>query len=176
MPPTEVHQRWQMDFKTDILLTSDGLVVLHGVRDPVGEVCIDGLLYATQLVNLRVPRVTIEEAQATLRHSFARWNTLPDEVQTDNEATLVNSGPDEFPNLFTLWLVGLGVRHRFTRPGHPTDNAEIERCHRTVNDYAIVGNERHSRIELQRILDRAVDELAYELPSPGRRLPRPATH
>lgn len=51
------------------------------------------------------------------------------------------------------------------RRGRPTDNAEVERCHRTINDYATVGNEKASVARLQEILDQSVEELASELPS-----------
>ncbi len=51
------------------------------------------------------------------------------------------------------------------RLGRPTDNAEVERCHRTVNDYAIVGNEKADVAHLQQILDEAVHALNWELPS-----------
>ena len=79
--------------------------------------------------------------------------------------TLVTSAEDGFPSTFTLWLTGLGIKHLVTRPGQPTDNSEVERCHRTMNDYAIVGNEKHPLVELQSVLDNAVLELAFELPS-----------
>jgi len=59
----------------------------------------------------------------------------------------------------------LGIVHLVIRPGKLTDNAEVERCHRTVNDYAIVGNEDADAKQLQQILDQAVYELDYELPS-----------
>ena len=164
-PPVDVHQRWQLDFKVNIALEEDTAVDLHTVRDPVGEVCIDAVLHATEQVNTRTKRVPMEDARSTLRHSFDSWNTLPDEVQTDGESTLVTSAEDGFPSTFTLWLKGLGITHLVTRSGKPTDNAEVERCHRTINDYAIVGNEKHSVRELQSILDNAVLELAFDLPS-----------
>jgi hypothetical protein len=107
----------------------------------------------------------MEDARSTLRRCFDQWGTLPDEVQTDGESTLVTSKEDGFPSDFTLWLAGLGIKHLVTRPGQPTDNSEVERCHRTMNDYAIVGNEKHPAVELQSILDDAVLELAFELPS-----------
>ena len=34
----------------------------------------------------------------------------------------------------TLWLHGLGVVHPFSRPGTPTDQAQIERTHRTLDN------------------------------------------
>ena len=105
------------------------------------------------------------QVQAVLRRCFAQWHTLPDEIQTDGETVLVASGTDAFPSTFTLWLAGLGISHQVIRSGRPTDNAEVERCHRTINDYAIVGNEDKALKPLQTILDQAVTELLTELPS-----------
>jgi transposase InsO family protein len=164
-PPTEVHQRWQIDFKVSIALRDPTAVDLHTVRDPVGEVCIGAVLHPTQQVNSRTKRVSMEDARATLRRCFDFWNTLPDEIQTDGEPTLVTPKEDGFPSDFTLWLTGLDIRHLVIRPGKPTDNAEVERCHRTVNDYAIVGNEKHPIAALQSVLDDAVLELAFDLTS-----------
>ena len=164
-PPTEVHQQWQVDFKVNIALQDGTTVDLHTVRDPVGEACIGAVVHVTQRVNMRSKRVSMEDVRTTLRRCFDRWNTLPDEVQTDGESTLVTSREGGFPSDFTLWLTGLGIKHLVIRRGKPTDNAEVERCHRTVNDYAIVGNERHPVVELQSILDNAVVEMAIDLPS-----------
>ena len=164
-PPTEVHQRWQVDFKVNIALQDGTAVDLHTARDPVGEACLGAVLHATQQVNSRTKRVSKEAARATLRRCFDLWNTLPDEIQTDGEPTLVTSSEDGFPSDFTLWLTGLDIKHLVIRRGKPTDNAEVERCHRTINDYAIVGNEKHPLAELQSILDEAVLELSFELTS-----------
>lgn len=163
--PTAVHQRWQVDFKVGITLQDGSQVDLHTVRDPVGEACLGALLFPTEKVTMRTGRVPLEHVRTTLRACFRRWQTLPDEVQTDGESTLVTSREDGFPSLFTLWLKGLGVEHLVIRPGKPTDNAEVERCHRTINDYGIVGNEGCSVPRLQALLDQAVDELLFELPS-----------
>lgn len=163
--PTQLHQQWQLDFKTDIELKDGGLVSMHTVRDPVGEACLTAQLYAQARVHQRPERVPLEQARATVRRCGARWGTLPDEVQTDSESTLVSTSQDAFPSTFTLWLVGLGMRHRVIRSGHPTDNAEVERCHRTVHDYAIVGQEDQPLPQLQAQLDQAVDQLLVELPS-----------
>jgi len=164
-PPTEVHQQWQLDFKVNIALRDGTVVDLHTVRDPVGEACIDAVVHVTEEINMRTKRVPMQDARSTLRHAFELWNTLPDEIQTDGESTLVTSAEDGFPSTFTLWLKGLGIEHLVIRSGKPTDNSEVERCHRTINDYAIVGNEKHPLLELQSILDDAVLELAFDLPS-----------
>jgi transposase InsO family protein len=164
-PPTEVHQQWQVDFKVNIALQDGTTVDLHTVRDPVGEACLGAVIHPTQQVNMRTKRVSMQDVRTTLRRCFDEWNTLPDEVQTDSESTLVTSVKDGFPSDFTLWLTGLDIKHLVIRPGTPTDNAEVERCHRTINDYAIVGNEHHSVAKLQSILDDAVPDLAIDLPS-----------
>jgi hypothetical protein len=163
--PTAVHQRWQIDFKLGILLQGGCYVNLHTIRDPVGEACIGAFVFPAGKVG-RVPRdPQMEHARSALRACFARCQTLPDEIQSDGDKILVGNHHDSFPSIFTLWLKGLDVEHLVTRPARPTDNAEVERCHRTGNDYAIVGQEKASVLELQQILDQAVHELGFELSS-----------
>jgi hypothetical protein len=160
--PTLVHQRYQVDFKVEIPMVDGTWINLHTVRDPVGEATIGAFVYATPK---RTKRVSLEQVRAVLRACFARWGTLPDEVQTDGEPALIGQPQDTFPGRFTLWLKGLGIDHLVIRSGRPTDNGAVERCHRTVNDYAIVGNETVDVIRLQELLNQAVDELNRELPS-----------
>lgn len=164
-PPSCVHECWQVDFKLGIPLTDGTLVNLHTVHDPVGEVCITLGVTEAGTVGQKAKRVTLRELQTTLRTGFARWQTLPEEVQTDNEALFVGNVSEQFPSLFTLWLIGLGIRHRRIRPGKPTDNAAVERNHRTVNDYVLQGHEGDPVTQLQAALDTAWHELAFELPS-----------
>ena len=163
--PTEVHQRWQIDFKVDLTLNNGTLIHLHTVRDPVGEACIGAYVYAVEKARTKSRKVTIPEVQRTLRSCFAHWGTLPDELQTDGEPALIGQAQDAFPSPFSLWLKGLGMEHLVIRAGKATDNAEVERCHRTIHDYAIVGHEQASLAELQRILDESVHALNYELSS-----------
>lgn len=163
--PTHVHQRWQMDFKMGIPLNNGALVNLYTVRDPVGEVCLGAFVFPAGQVGSPPRPMQLDAVRSVLRQCFTRWETRPEEVQTDGEPILIGQQSDVFPSVFTLWLLGLGITHLRIRPGKPTDNAEVERCHRTVTDYAIVGNEDSVIEPLQAILDRAVDELAFELPS-----------
>jgi transposase InsO family protein len=162
---TEVHQQWQIDFKMGIALKVGTLVNLLTVRDPVGEACLGASVFPAGRVGRKAKRVTFEQLCGGLRTCFVHWKTLPDEIQTDGETIFVGKPQDSFPSRFTLWLVGLGINHLVIRSGKPTDNAEVERCHRTVNDYAIVGNEDADPPHLQHILDEAMHELTFELPS-----------
>jgi transposase InsO family protein len=163
--PSRVHECWQIDFKLGIALADGTLVNLHTVHDPVGEVCITLRVTEAGTVGQKAKRVSLHELQATLRSGFVRWQTLPEEVQTDNEALFVGNPAEQFPSLFTLWLVGLGIRHRLIRPGKPTDNATVERNHRTVTDYVLDGRKAVTVTQLQTALDEAWHELAFELPS-----------
>ena len=164
-PPTYVHQRWQVDFKMGIALTNGSQVNLHTVRDPVGEACLGAVIFPAGSVGQAPAKVTAAQVRTSLRRCFARWQTLPAEVQTDGETTLSSHRHNDFPTDFTLWLIGLGIAHKVIRPATPTDNAEVERCHRTINDYAVIGNQSQLREGLQTLLDEAVEELAFELPS-----------
>ena len=94
------------------------------------------------------------EVRDVLRGGFSEWQTLPDSVQTDNELGLAGGPNDPYPGQLTLWLVGLGVKHRFIRPGCPTDQPHIERNHRTLDNFAL-DDEALSDVEhLQQALDR----------------------
>lgn len=163
--PLHVHQRWQIDFKLGIALKNGTLVNLHTVRDPVGEACVGAFVFPAGKVGQKAKPVTLEQVRSVLRSCFARWGTLLDEMQTDGEPVLIGHPEQVFPSVFTLWLKGLGIDHLVIRSGRPTDNAEVERCHRTVNDYAIVGNEKAPVAQLQEILDQSVYELTFELSS-----------
>lgn len=163
--PTAVHQRWQLDFKVDIVQADGQKLTLHTLIDQYSGACITAQLLETKLAVQLGQRVSWREAQATLRCGFASWAALPQEVQTDGEACLVGRPGIDFPTSFSLWLKGLGITHLVIRPGKCTDNAEVERGHRTVHDYAVVGREKTSVSELQLVLRQSVQELTFELPS-----------
>lgn len=161
-PATEVHQRWQFDIKGPVTMDDDTTVHLHTSCDSVSGTCIG----ATFIVAPWRKGARMENVRAFLRTCFANWGTLPREIQTDGEPVLVGRTiKDAFPSQFTLWLKGLGIEHIVIRCGRPTDNAEVERWHRTLNEYVIVGNEHLSANELEQALVQSLDELLYERPS-----------
>jgi hypothetical protein len=163
---TEVHQCYQLDFKLQIEIDrGHSLVNLFTLYDPVGTGCMGANVFPAGQVGHKAKRPSHAQVQAFLRSCFAHWQTLPDRIQTDGEASLTGQPQDNWPSTFTLWLVGLGIQHVVTRPGRPTDNAAVERCHRTINDYAIVGHERADMDKMQQILNDAVYEMNFILPS-----------
>jgi hypothetical protein len=111
-----------------------------------------------------------EQVRTFLRTCFARWRVLPAELQTDGESTLVaNRGPNDFPTTFTRWLEGLGIHHLVIRPQRPTDNAEVERMHRTVVGFALQGCRLTDLAALNAHLQTSLGVLIYELPSHAKR-------
>jgi hypothetical protein len=136
-PPhaTVVHEWWQLDFQEAMLLADAHRASICTVRDPVGAAII-----ASQALDVtggtRDRRWTWQEVRALLRRAFTRWGTLPDSIQTDNEVNLGGQPTDPLPSQLTLWLVGLAISHRFIRPNTPTDQAEVERTHRTLDSFA----------------------------------------
>ncbi len=50
--------------------------------------------------------------------------------------------------------MGLGVRHIFIRPHCPTDQAQVERTHRTLSDFALDKESQANLTALQQALDR----------------------
>lgn len=163
--PTHVHQCWQVDFKLGIALADGTQVNLHTVHDPVGEVCIAANATPAGAVGRQAQRVRLEELQTTLRLGFCQWGTLPEEIQTDNEALFTGNPTERFPSRFALWLIGLGIHHHTIRPSKPTDNAEVERNHRTIMDYVISDEALASYPSFQRHLAQAWHDLAFDLPS-----------
>lgn len=154
-PPTPsvtyVHQRWQMD-------AIEGLQVVAGERVNVQELhdTYAGLMIISLAVVTTQPRywrhLSRAEHQQVLRCAFARWG-MPLEVQTDHDSELVNPADPTFPAPFTLWLVGLGITHVVSRRHRPTDQAQVERQHRTQGDF-VWKDQTFERIEaFQQVLD-----------------------
>lgn len=160
--PRRVHEQWQLDSQEGIPLGTQDVATLCNIRDPVG-----GAMIASQAFSVGTPRrwrkLAWTEVRAVLRGAFCEWQTLPDELQTDNELGLAGTSHDLFPGQLTLWLAGLGVVHRLIRPGHPTDQPHIERNHRTLRDWAVdtesVVDVEHLQQALER--ERAVHNRLY---------------
>jgi hypothetical protein len=164
--PKHTGQRWQMDFKMGIPLPNGSLVNLFTACDPFAEACIGAAVFPAGKVGPSPKKVTQEQVRSFLRACFAHWQLLPSELQTDGESVLVaNRGPNDFPTCFTLWLEGLEVHHCVTRPHRPTDNSEVERMHRTVNNFAMKGCRLTGIAEINALLQESVTTLVYELPS-----------
>jgi transposase-like protein len=148
---TQPHQRWQLDGQERIPLGPRELVTVLSLREPVAA-----LILASQVIPIgtsqRWRRVGLRDVQALLRAAFAEWG-LPREVQTDHDPTYTGPAKTDCPAPFTLWLAGLGIRHVTSRDHRPTDQAHIERTHRTLAEMGWLDAHCASVPELQAVLD-----------------------
>ena len=138
LPPADptvrsVHQRWQMDAKEKIPVGA-GYAIVQEIRDTFSGLMIASQSFLTPPTAKGLQHLHCEEHQQALRQSFSDWG-LPDEIQTDNDAEFANSTDPSFPTKFTLWLIGLRIRHIHSRPHRPTDQPQVERNHRTQGDF-----------------------------------------
>jgi len=151
-PPSAVHECWQLDMQESIRLAHERIATICSIRDPLGAAIL-----VSQAFDVTSPgrgrKLTWQEVRSVIRSAFTRWQTLPDLVQTDNEVCLAGSPQDPYPSRLTLWLVGLGLVHRFIRPATPTDQAQIERTHRTLDNFVGLPDERPDLATLQQRLD-----------------------
>jgi len=149
---TAVHEVWQMDNKEKVELADGEIAVICSVRDPFGAAMVASQAFAAKTAKYW-RKLDWTEIRLTLRAGFTEWQTLPDEVRTDNELNMAGSPRDPFPSKLTLWLRGLGIKHSFIRPHHPTDQPHIERNHRTLDGFTYNTGSRADLIHLQQALD-----------------------
>ncbi len=130
-----VHEVWQVDHQEGICLGDGSIATVCNIRDPYGAAMIASRPFEVT-TEKRWRKLTWEEVRQVLRLGFTLWKTLPDSVQNDNEMSLGGNPNDPFPSSLTLWLAGLGVRHTFIRSHRPTDQAAVERAHRTMDAFS----------------------------------------
>jgi hypothetical protein len=90
---------------------------------------------------------------------------LPLKAQTGNDKKFAKIADPRFPTPLSLWLIGLGVTHIHSRPHHPTDQAPIERQHRTQGDWAWNDRAFQDAAQIQAALD--ADRLRYNQDYPS---------
>lgn len=150
---TGVHEVWQLDSQEKILLATGEIATICNIRDPVGAAMIASRAFSVK-TDLHWRKLEWTEVRQVIRQGCTEWQTLPQAVQTDNELGLAGGPNDPFPGPLTLWLVGLGVKHRFIRPGCPTDQPHIERNHQTLDNWTLNEVDRADLPHLQQALDR----------------------
>jgi len=150
---TGVHEMWQLDNQEGIYLNNGQIATICNIRDPVGAAMLASRAFSVK-TEKHWRKLTWTEVRGVLRDAFTEWRTLPDGLQTDNELALVGGPNDPFPGRLTLWLIGLGIIHRFIRPGCPTDQPQIERNHRTLDNFALDEQALTDLEHLQQALDR----------------------
>jgi hypothetical protein len=150
--PTAVHECWQLDCQEALPLADDHRASICTLRDVVGAAILASQAFDVTSGS-RGRRLSWQEVRGVIGSAFVRFDTLPDTLQTDNEVCLAGQPSDPMPSQLTLWLVGLGVEHRFIRPHTPTDQAQVERTHRTLDGFVGLPNPHLTLEQLQHRLD-----------------------
>jgi len=159
----ETHDLWQLDSKENLRLQDGTIATVFDVREPVACVWLGLFAHATQ-TKKAWRKLTLAETQNDLRQVFVLYG-LPRGIQTDREHLYGCPADEAFPTLFTLWLAGLGIAHHFSRPSQPTDQPQVERGHRTWNDYLTAPEPLPDIARLQASLDESRHAHNAELPS-----------
>jgi hypothetical protein len=155
-PPPQarhVHELWQMDGKEHIVLQDGTIATTLEVREPVACIFLGSFAHAVR-TEKHWRKLTLRETQDDLRAVFTEFG-VPGGVQTDRENLYGRPATEAFPTLFTLWLVGLGIQHAFSRPHQPTDQPQVERGHRTLFDWMAQPDPIANLVALQTNLDTA---------------------
>ena len=164
MQSNEPHQCWQVDFKGDVTIANGHLTLMpFMVCDEASGAPLAGLIHTIKAKGNRTG-LTTWDVQADLRQIFDDWG-LPDALRMDRDPLLVGDARQQWPGLLLLWLVGLGVQPIINRAYRPTDNAIIERNHRTWGSDVMLGQTYNSEVEVQAETDQAFADRRGYLPS-----------
>jgi transposase-like protein len=164
-PPPAVkytHQRWQIDCKEAVPLGEKDVATIFNFRDPKAALIIASRAFVTTTPR-GCRKLTEDEVKDVLRRAFVEWG-MPLEVQTDREDVFVGAPQCYFPSSFTLWLAGLGITHVVGRYRKPTDQAHVERTHRTLGDMVWKDTQFSTLEQLQLALDDSRHRYNNELP------------
>lgn len=123
------HDLWQIDDMGAEYHAGIGHVSLVGAKD-VGSRSYAACLAVAQSSSRGHPSGT--HYVTALRAAFAQCG-LPKGIQSDNGSIFVENGTKSpFPTPLHLWLCGLGICFSRSRKHRPTDQAFVERSHRTM--------------------------------------------
>jgi len=162
--PAVAHQRWQIDTKEKIRLGDGELASSLEIRDPVSAVMIAAQAFLTTRTPHTCRKLSLDEIRSSLRWAFGTWGQ-PVQIQTDHEDVYAGAPQSDFPMPFTLWLVGLGIEHVFSRRNRPTDQPHIERNHRTLGDLSWKDQPPRDLADLQAQLDTDCARYNQEYPA-----------
>lgn len=158
------HQCWEMDFKGDEIVPGCGEVISPWtVCDEASGAPLECSIHVLKAKGTR-KGLTMRHVQQDLRGTFTLWG-LPDALRMDRDSLFVGSTRLDWPGTLLLWLVGLDVQPVINRAYRPTDNAVVERFHRTWNGDVLIGGRFTEVVAVQSRSDRALEDRCFHLPS-----------
>ena len=114
--PTQVNERWSLDFVHDQLTDGRRIRILN-IVDDYSRTCV-GQLVDTSISGLRVTRCLDE---------LASTRGFPASIVMDN-------GPELTSKAMFFWSQRTGVKLNFIQPGKPTQNAFVESFNARLRD------------------------------------------
>lgn len=158
------HECWEMDFKGDERVAGcDKIVAPFAVSDEASGAPLGRIIHELRAKGNRLG-LTVRVVQADLRQVFNQWG-LPDALRMDRDPLFVGSGRLEWPSTLLLWFVGLGIQPIINRAYRPTDNALVERSHRTWKADVLGGGHYVDLVALQSFSDQTLEDRRCHLPS-----------
>lgn len=142
-PPTRPDQRWQTDIR----------YVKVGTRHYYLLAFLD--VYSRYLVHHELLRIM--DGRSVSIAAAAALGTLPDGLRPTIQS---DHGSCYIAREFAQTLDAMQVGHHLIRPRTPTDNAEIERCNRTIGekiDEALEGLENADFAAAEGVIDGVID-------------------
>jgi transposase InsO family protein len=157
------HHLWQMDLKEKCRLRGlDQQITVANVRDVFSSLTVGAVVF--QLTR-RHATLSGAHMQQACRECFAEWG-LPDVLRTDQGTCFTgNFAQTRFPSAFTLWLVGLGVKHETIPKGKVTQNGCVERFNRTYNNLVLRDGPFANLEQVRQVSRRTVHFLNQDYPS-----------
>lgn len=152
---------FQLDMQERLHLDPLGYFNVLNIRAPQWGITVGS--YPHQAGEKRWQRkVSQLQAREDCRTTFERWGR-PDVLQTDKDKVLACSDETPFPTDFTLWLVGMGIHHQIIQ--RVTQNASVERCHRTFDKQILSGAEVQSWPAFLELVQAEQTRLTERIPS-----------
>ena len=133
--PTQINERWSLDFVHDQLTDGRRIRVLN-IVDDYSRACV-GQLVDTSISGVRVVRY-LEELAAT--------RTMPRAIVLDN-------GPELTSKAMFFWSQRTGIKLNFIQPGKPTQNAFVESFNGRFRDGCLNQHWFRSLAEARQIID-----------------------
>lgn len=115
--------------------------------------------------------ISDEEAREVCAEVFGEWG-MPDALRSDNGSPFASTGLAGLTRL-SVYLLRLGIQLERTRPGHPEDNGQHERMHRTLKAET-TRPARANLLQQQECFDQWIHEFNYERPHEALDMKRPA--
>ncbi len=138
------HDLWQVDGQGTVEVKGVGPIAMLNVKDVYGGIYVS--VFPARIKSTRGHPNT-SDYQAAMRLAFMNYG-LPKRLQVDHASVFYeNNSKSPFPTKFFLWLISLGIEPCFSRVHRPTDQAKVERTHRTIFDQVLRGRDDYKNWE-----------------------------